>query len=370
MSTFSLLIKPVGADCNLRCTYCFYRPKAALYPETKQPRMNDEVLDRLIADAMSQRADTTVFGWQGGEPALMGLDFYRKVVELQIRYGISGQGVGNSLQTNGTLLTPEWARFLREYSWLVGLSIDGPANLHDKYRRDRNSAPTFHRVMDVMLMLRAYEVEFNALVLVNNHNVKHPDRLYDFLIENGVAFMQFVPCVEPGSQPGKPAPYSITPGAYGDFLCRLFDRWAADWPDVSIRDFDQLLLSQLNRPGCICMFGEVCDHYLVVEHNGDVYPCDFFVVPELKLGNIMESPLAQLAQTELRREFAADKSSHDSECAGCEWLSHCRGGCVKHRIVLGGRVCDPSYFCESYRRLYDHAADKVRELAARVKASC
>ncbi|MDO8681903.1 MAG: radical SAM protein, partial [Armatimonadota bacterium] len=233
MSNLSFLIKPVGADCNLRCTYCFYRPKGSLYPETKQHIMSAEVLDRLISDVMGQRADSTVFGWQGGEPALAGLDFYKQVVELEMKYGADGQGVGNSLQTNGTLLNTEWARFLAEYKWLVGLSIDGPADLHNKYRRDKDGSPTHKQVMDVMLLLRLYEVEFNALVLVNNHNVKHPGVLYDFLRENDVSFMQFVPCIEPGVR-GKPAPYSITPEDYGDFLCELFDRWVLDWPNISI----------------------------------------------------------------------------------------------------------------------------------------
>ncbi|MDO8589367.1 MAG: anaerobic sulfatase maturase [Armatimonadota bacterium] len=365
MSHLSLLVKPVGADCNLRCSYCFYRPKAALYPEAKHPRMENRVLERLISDAMGQRADSTTFGWQGGEPALAGLDFYRLVVQLQMAYGARGQGVGNSLQTNGTLLNAEWARFLREYNFLVGLSIDGPADLHNKYRRDRQGAPTYSQVMDTMRLLRLYEVEFNALVLVNNHNVRKPVVLYEFLRDNGVTFMQFVPCVEPGPE-GKPAPYSITPSAYGDFLCGLFDAWLEDYPDVSVRDFDQLLLTSLNRPGCICMHGQSCDHYLVVEHNGDVYPCDFFVLPDLRLGNVMENTLEELGNVQLRSEFAAGKSDHGPKCLQCEWLNYCRGGCIKHRTVLGGEVGDPSYFCESYRQLNAHSMGTIRELAARI----
>jgi uncharacterized protein len=327
--------------------------------------MTQDVLERLISDAMGRRCDSTVFGWQGGEPALAGLDFYKQVVEFQMQYGASGQGVGNSLQTNGTLLTPEWARFLNEYRWLVGLSIDGPADLHNKYRRDKTGAPTYEQVMDTMRLLRAYEVEFNALVLVNNHNVKRPGLLYEFLRDNEVAFMQFVPCVEPGPS-GKAAPYSITPKAYGEFLCALFDKWVEDYPNVSVRDFDQLLLSTLGRPGCICMHDEICDHYLVIEHNGDVYPCDFFVQGELKLGNVMHSSLEEMEQAPLRAKFAADKSNHGNECSECPWLSYCRGGCMKHRVALGGSVCDPSYFCEGYKMLYEHSAGTIKKLAAAI----
>lgn len=367
MPNLSLLIKPVGADCNLRCSYCFYRPKAALYPEAKHPKMTDEVLDRLISDAMSRRAEVTSFGWQGGEPTLAGLDFYKRVVEFQMKYGASGQAVGNSLQTNGVLLTGEWARFLNEYSWLVGLSMDGPEDLHNKYRKDAKGAGTFRQVMDTMRLLRVYEVEFNVLVLLNDHNVKKPDLLYDFLRENGVVFMQFVPCIESiGS--GKAAPYCITPEAYGDFLCAVFDRWVQDYPEISVRDFDQLLLSELGRPGCICMHGDVCDHYLVVEHNGDVYPCDFFVQDDLRLGNIMEKPLSELGELEARKQFAANKSTHGSECAECPWLSFCHGGCMKHRVILGGEFGDPSYFCKAYRQLYEHSIPTIKSLAAKIPA--
>ncbi|MDO8683786.1 MAG: SPASM domain-containing protein, partial [Armatimonadota bacterium] len=189
--------------------------------------------------------------------------------------------------------------------------------------------------------------------------------LYDFLRENDVSFMQFVPCIEPGVR-GKPAPYSITPEDYGDFLCELFDRWVLDWPNISIRDFDQLLLTTINRPGCICMHGEICNHYLVVEHTGDVYPCDFFVQPELKLGNIMDNTLEELAQMEKRAEFAAGKSDHGNTCAECPWLSYCHGGCIKHRVVLGGQTCDPSYFCKSYQQLYEHSIETVKSLAAKL----
>jgi uncharacterized protein len=365
MPHLSLLVKPVGADCNLRCNYCFYRQKAGMYPHEKHPRMNNHVLERLISDAMGRRAESTAFAWQGGEPTLAGLDFYRLAVQLQMAYGASGQGVGNSLQTNGTLLNAEWARFLAEYRFLVGLSIDGPADLHNNYRRASDGSTTYTQVLHTMRMLRVYEVEFNALVLLNDNNVTCPERIYDFLRENGITFMQFIPCIEADSG-HNPTSFSISPEEYGDFLCALFDKWLGDYPDVSVRDFDQLLLTSLKKPGCICTHGESCDHYLVIEHNGDAYPCDFFVLPNMRMGNIMDTALAQLEQTNQRRSFAADKSDHGFKCRDCEWLDYCHGGCTKHRTVLGGRVTDPSYFCSSYKQLYRHSADKIKDLAAQM----
>jgi uncharacterized protein len=363
MSHISLLIKPVGANCNLRCDYCFYRHKAGSRPSSTRPRMSNRVLETLISDAMARRADSTTFAWQGGEPTLAGLDFYRLVVQLQMAYGASGQSVCNSLQTNGTLLNEEWVRFLAQYRFLVGLSIDGPADLHNKYRRTSDGSPTYDEVMNSMRLLSKHEVEFNVLALLSEYNVSKPTLLYDFLRDNGVAFMQFVPCVEPGKE-GEPAPYSISPEAYGDFLCALFDMWLRDYPNVSVRDFDQLLLRALRKPGCICMHGESCDHYLVVEQNGDVYPCDFFVTPGLLIGNIVNNTLSELEQTCRRRSFAASKSDYGAACAQCDWLDYCHGGCIKHRVVLGGQVSNPSYFCKSYRQLFEHSAGKIKDLAA------
>lgn len=363
MSHLSLLIKPVGADCNLRCSYCFYRRKSSLYPEAKQHKMSNQVLEALIRDALEQRAESSVFSWQGGEPTLAGLDFFRLVVQLQMAYGAPGQRVSNSLQTNGILLTAEWAGFLREYKFLVGLSVDGPPDLHNKYRRDRDGGPTFDQVMNAMRLLRVYEVQFNALVLLNDHNVRHPKALYNFFGGNSVSHMQFVPCVEATSA-GKLAPYSITPEAYGDFLCALFDAWVRDYPSVSIRDFDQMLLTTLNQPGNICTHGESCEDYLVIEHNGDAYPCDFYIEPSLRLGNILENSIEELEQTDARKAFATHKSEYGEECLACEWLAYCHGGCQKHRTAFGGAVSRPSYFCESYKQLYEHSIQTITQLAA------
>lgn len=368
MQLNSLLIKPAGPDCNLRCNYCFYRQKAGIYPASKEHRMKPATLECLISQVMRSESIRPCFAWQGGEPTLMGLDFFKRVVELEVAYGRDGQLVSNSLQTNGTLLHAKWAEFLVEYRFLVGVSLDGPADLHDHYRRDSTKRPTHRRVMESIRILREHGVEFNVLTLLNDRNVKEPDRLYDFLLDHGVFFMQFVPCVEPGGG-GTPAPFSITTEQYGEFLCRMFDRWAADFPNVSIRDFDDLLARTAGRAEAMCVYAERCGDYLVVEHNGDVYPCDFFVQPKLRLGNIHDNSLEEIAALPEFKAFGERKSDSArlGECGGCEWLDVCHGGCQKHRLILEPRRTDsPSYFCAAYRRFFAHSRERIREMAERV----
>ncbi len=232
----SLLIKPAGPDCNLRCNYCFYRQKAGMFG-AKTHRMSEQVLETTIRDAM--RMGVRMFSWQGGEPTMMGLGFFRKVVEIEMKYAPPGTSVANALQTNGTLLDREWVTFLARYRFLVGLSIDGPARLHNNYRKDAQGKGTHERVMRAVRLLREGGVDFNALVLLNNLNVREPAAIYEFLKKNDIVFVQYVPCVEPGGRKAA-ASFSISAEDYGEFLVEAFDMWAADFPGVSIRDFDEL----------------------------------------------------------------------------------------------------------------------------------
>lgn len=359
----SVLIKPAGPDCNLRCNYCFYRQKAGMFGG-KQHRMTDQTLETLIRDCM--RMGVTTFSWQGGEPTTMGLPFFERVVELEMKYGAPGAMVANALQTNGVLLDKDWARFLAEYRFLIGLSLDGPKRFHDHYRKDAGGRGTFDRVMRAAKVMTDHGVEFNILVLVNDVNVKEPDAVYDFMRENDFPFLQFVPCVEPGGK-GVPAPFCITPHDYGEFLVRIFDRWVEDFPNVSIRDFDDLLARELGRPTGTCTVSPRCGSYAVVEHNGDVFACDFFVVSKWKLGNILESSLEEIVTSGKLEEFARAKGELGPVCQACEFLQHCWGGCQKHRVVLGGDVTEPSYFCEAYQRLYSHVAPQMPGLAQKLR---
>ncbi|MCL6520645.1 MAG: anaerobic sulfatase maturase [Armatimonadetes bacterium] len=360
-SVISLLIKPAGPDCNLRCTYCFYRQKSDMFPGVKEHRMKASTLERLIEQGMEAGRDLAQFSWQGGEPTLMGLDFFKRVVELQAANLREGQIVTNALQTNATLLDNKWAEFLAAYNFLVGVSLDGPAIFHDYYRRDSRKAGSYARVIQSIRMLLEAGAEVNILVLLNDRNVREPDRVYDALLETGVKYFQFVPCLEPGPG-GTPAFYSITPEQYGEFLCRIFDRWLDSPMDISVRDFDDLMLMLQGQPSNTCITQPRCGGYMLVEHTGDVFPCDFFVLPKWKLGNLNETPLSELRFSTKLAKFGEQKTMLSDACRECHWLRFCYGGCIKHRIILGGAPSDPSYFCNSYKMFFEYATSVLEEI--------
>ncbi len=359
---FSVLVKPVSSDCNLACEYCFYSSKAdELYPETRIHRMSLRVLRELIAQLMVLSPDQASFCWQGGEPTLAGLDFYKEAVRYQSLFSIPGQLVMNSLQTNGTLIDEHWAEFLARFNFLVGVSLDGPPEFHDYYRKDRLGNPSYERVMRGIEWLRKFNVKFNILVLLNQHNIKYPRELYHFFIDQGFRFLQFIPCVERDSETGEIASYSITPEQYGHFLCEVFDEWVAPGiPKVYVRDFDELLISYVTGEAPSCIFSRECGKYVVVEFNGDVYACDFFVEPRWFLGNLMEQPLEKIIESERFMEFKRIKSKLiNDNCRGCRWLQYCNGGCPKHWIQLG---LNHNYFCSAYKAFFEHSHEKFLEL--------
>lgn len=360
----SLLIKPAGPDCNLACEYCFYRSKSALYPDTPRPRMSEQVLESMIRQYLSLSGPQAAFGWQGGEPLLMGLDFFRKAVEFQKKYGKPGQRLANGMQTNGVLLDDEWARFLRDYRFLVGLSLDGPPEMHDVYRQTANGRGSHARVMDALKSLKRYNVEFNALVVLNPVNVKQPERLYDYFLENQIYHLQFIPLAEL-DKTGKVASFSITAEQYGDFLCAVFDRWLVDGkPTAYIRLFDEMLIRYVRGEFPSCTLRDSCDSYVVIEHNGDVYACDFFVEKGWHLGNLLETPLEEIVQSKKRQGFAARKRNVSALCRQCPWLSFCYGGCPKYRLIAGGSITSVNYFCQAYRRFFEHSKatyERMRE---------
>jgi uncharacterized protein len=292
------------------------------------------------------------------------------VVELQKKYGVSGQEVGNSLQTNAILLNESWCRFLHENKFLVGISIDGPKEFHDYYRLDHSGAGTFDRVMRAIDNCKQYNVEYNTLTLLNARNADHPDEIFDFLVGLGVKFVQFIPCVEVDPATGEIADFSITTKQYGDFLCRLFDRWCEYGPrNLSIRDFDSVLSYYVTGRHSICTFDKQCSQYIVIEHTGDAFCCDFFVEPKWRLGNIFETPIEKLAAGIKKRTFARAKKNLCNKCLVCRHLAVCRGGCMKDRAPFDkenyGRE---SYFCEAYKRFFDHALPRFMQIAAEINA--
>jgi len=332
--------------------------------------MSDEVLEKLVKDYMRLGFPVSGFAWQGGEPTLMGLDFFRRAVELQKKYGTPGQQVSNTLQTNGVLLDDKWCRFFHDNKFLLGISIDGPRGFHDYYRLDNSGAGTFDKVMRGIQTCKKYKVEFSALILLNNKNVEHPDELFDFLIENDMTYLQFIPCVERDPTTGKIADFSITPQQYGQFLCRIFDRWYNYGPEkLNIRDFDSIVTFYVLGKHTICTYSKQCAGFVVIEHTGDAFCCEFFVEPKRRLGNILETPLEKLAASSKKRFFARAKQNLSNKCLLCKYLDICRGGCIKDRLRLNDdRRSRESYFCEGYKRFFDYALPRFTQIAAAINA--
>ncbi len=365
MQPFSLLIKPAGSDCNLDCKYCFYKNRAPQIGYGRQ-RMDDKILEKFTRDYLQLGFALSAFAWQGGEPTLMGLDFYKRAVELQAKYRQRQQRIENALQTNAILIDEEWGRFLHDNNFLVGISIDGPKELHDYYRVDHSGSGSFEKVIRAIEICRQYKVDFNTLTLLNDRTAEHPDEIFDFLAGLGTRFLQFIPCVETDPETGKIADFSITPRQYGDFMCRLFDRWAEYGPGkISIRSFDSILSYCAAGRHTLCTFDRQCSGYIVVEHTGDCFPCDFFVQPKWLLGNIFDTPIEKLAAGSKKRSFARAKQNLCNKCLLCRHLDVCRGGCLKDRLPLGGDnfKCE-SYLCEGYKRFFDYAMPRFVQIAA------
>lgn len=362
----SLLIKPSGPDCNLDCTYCFYLDKANEFPEEKIHRMSLKVLEELIKQTFQQGPKHISFGWQGGEPTLMGLSFFRKAVEFQQKYG-EGKIVGNGLQTNGILINQEWANFLAKYNFLVGLSLDGPAHIHDNYRFTKNGKGTWSKVNDTAKLLLDSGVATNALIVVNEYSAKFPEEIYNYHKELGLNYMQFIPCVETDqSERDKAASFSVSDEAYGEFLKRIFDCWYNDIKDgiatTSVRYFDSVFHNYVGLEAPECTLAKVCGSYLVVEHNGDVFSCDFFVEDSWKLGNVMTHRLDEMLNSPRQEKFGLIKADLPEECIACEWLKKCWGGCTKDRIK-DPRDKGSNHFCHSYKLFFEHADKKLTDLA-------
>lgn len=361
---FQLLIKPVSGDCNMKCTYCFYRRVKDIYPTQGKHLMSKNVMRSLIKDLLSYSFQTSVFAWQGGEPTLAGLDFFRLTVDLEKRYGHRGQSVGNALQTNGLLIDKDWAKFLSEYNFLVGISLDGPGEIHNHYRQN-----SYQKVMKAIKILKDYQVKFNILTVVNEFNIKKGREIYQFFRENGFSYLQFIPCLEWDPKLQKSRPYAFEPEEFGEFLCTVFDEWRKnDVYRVSIRLFDDLLSYYLGKPPPSCTFNDRCDTYMVVEFNGDIYPCDFFVYPEWKLGNLMQQSLMDISNSETRKKFANRKGILSEDCKKCRWLPFCQGGCQVGRFYPNNNN-GKNYLCSAYRKFFTYSEQTFRQLAREFSGS-
>ena len=367
MKPFSLLIKPASADCNLRCHYCFYIDH--LENVEKTPRMSDEVLDAMISSYMQTNQNLRYsFGWQGGEPTLMRVDFFKKVVELQQKYAPPNAIINNGLQTNGTLITEAMAKLFGEYKFLLGVSLDGPAELHDHYRKTIGHKPTHHRVMQGIERLKKNNVEFNILILVNNVTVRHAKQIYHYLCDNGFYYHQYIPCVE-FDEDGNLLPFSITGDDWGKFLSELFDEWIKkDIYKVSIRSFDSLVEYLVYNRYNVCYMGKNCCQYFVVEYDGSVYPCDFFVREDLILGNVKNNTWDELSTSPMYKKFGAEKERWNSYCNKCSYLNLCHGDCQKFRYGWKTYPKSLSILCKGWRIFYTHSLSRFKYIVENYKS--
>ena len=392
---FHVMTKPIGPICNLDCKYCFYLEKEKLYPDKSNWRMPDNVLERYIQQYIEgQEVPEVSFAWQGGEPTLMGLDFFKRIVGYQQKYA-NGKTVTNAMQTNGTLLDDEWCAFLAENKFLVGLSMDGPEKLHDRYRVDKKGNPSFEQVMRGLRLMKKHNTQFNILCVVNRVNSKHPMDVYRFFRAEGSGFMQFIPLVEragmpdsgltlaeppllpilgqaAGDEPVSPVtPWSVEPLAFGEFLSAIFDEWVRrDVGQQFVQIFDVMLGLWLGMPASLCVFAETCGTAMALEHNGDLYSCDHYVYPRYKLGNIMESTIAELVDLPMQKKFGQDKlDTLPKFCRECDVRFACNGECPKHRFL---RTPDGepglNYLCAGYKEFLHHIDPHMQAMGGLLRA--
>ena len=378
---FSVMAKPVGSACNLRCKYCYYLEKGKFYKTGDSHLMNEESLENFIQQYIgSQPTKTVVFNWHGGEALIRPINFYRKIVELERKYG-NGREITNTIQTNGTLLTDEWCEFFQEHNWLVGVSIDGPQHLHDVYRKKANGESSFTEVMEGISLLNKHRVDWNVLATVNAANADYPEETYRFLKNLGTPFLQFTPVVErikrdgmlanQGDENIKLAEFSVKPVQWGNFICRVFDEWVkSDVGEIYVQLFDATLANKIGAQSPVCTMASECGSALAVEFNGDVYSCDHFVFPKYKLGNIYKKPLWQMSMSEQQKRFGnSKKDSLPKKCRECEYLWGCHGECPRNRFVKTsekGRFLN--YLCEGYRMFFEHVSPAMEFMKKELEA--
>jgi uncharacterized protein len=366
MRNISLLIKPASSACNLRCRYCFYADEAARRSRASAGVMSRETAAELIRSACreAEKGGLVSFAFQGGEPTVAGLDFFRFFVKTAREEKPAGVSLAFSMQTNGTLLDGEWASFLRDEGFLVGLSVDGFKEAHDLYRPDAEGKGTWNRVRRSAELLQRHQVEVNALCVVTRQCARSPQKAYETLKRLGFRYLQFIACLDPGDGERGRMPWSLTPEAYGEFLCRLFDLWYLDWEKGdyhSVRLFDDYVHLLLGDGAGTCATCGRCGCSFVVEADGTVYPCDFFALDEWKAGKIGESGLSGLADGETFRRFLDLGREKPAECAGCRWRTLCNGGCVNDWV--SGPDGDRNYYCDSFRKFFAHAEERLLRIA-------
>ncbi|MFD2670320.1 anaerobic sulfatase maturase [Marinicrinis sediminis] len=363
----SVMWKTVSNSCNLACDYCYFDGCNGL--DMEKVRIQESILESFMQQYMPLTSGVASFAWQGGEPMLAGLDFFKRVVDLQMTYAPPHTTLNNAIQTNGTLITDEWAQFFKHYRFLVGVSLDGSRMIHNKRRPFGSGAGSYDAVMKGLEVLRRHQVDFNVLTVIHEDNVDKADELMDFYEREGLDYVQFIPAMNfKAQETEKAGDYLISPQQYGDFLCRTFDRWLQNGrPQRSVRQFDNLLSQTLNHPAELCTHRARCPLSLVIESNGDVFPCDFFMDEGNRLGNLKTDALTALLDSTPYAEFLSLKSRLPDACMNCEYLSQCHGGCPRNRNWMAEKPQVPDYFCASYRQLYAHSQAPLEVVATRIR---
>lgn len=370
---FHVIVKPNGAVCNLRCSYCYYLEKSLLYPETQSFRMPDTILEELTRQYISAQPEQIRelhFSWQGGEPTLLGMKFFQKAVALQKKYQRPGLHILNTMQTNGTLLDDKWGKFLHDENFLVGISLDGPEDVHDRFRLSPNGRGSFASVMRGLEILNKHQVEFNILTVVNRLNGSQPKRTYEFLKQTGSRFFQFIPIVE-RDPTGNMTSQSTGSRQWGRFLIGLFDDWLdKDVGEIFIQHIDVFLGLFMNFPAALCVHSQTCGRAVALEHNGDLYSCDHFVFADHFLGNITEKPLVDMLDGEFQTRFGENKKTGLPQfCRRCRYLTLCNGGCPAHRFAKApGGEAGLNYLCEGFRLFFAFALPYFRAMAESLNA--
>lgn len=366
MPNINLLVKPASGACNLRCKYCFYADEAAHREVANYGMMSEETLEQVVARAFEAADSTITFGFQGGEPTLRGLDFYKTLVALQKKYARRGITVQNAIQTNGLLINDEWAEFLHENRFLTGLSVDGHVDLHDAHRVDAAGGESFLRVMKAAETLERHQADFNVLTVVTAETARKIRRVYAFFRKNKLLWQQYIPCLDPLGQERGLTPYALTPQLYASFLKTLFDLWYEDvcaGRFIYIRYFENLLGMLIGRPPESCGLSGQCALQFVVEADGSVYPCDFYALDEYRMGSVQTHSLREMAGSEAARRFLAAPQVHEN-CAGCRYFAICRGGCRRDRDE--GERIGLNYFCPAYQEFFEYALPRLTQLARQI----
>lgn len=365
MPAMSLLIKPASSLCNMRCKYCFYADVAENREVKNYGMMSEKTLEEMVKKALSYAEGQCTFAFQGGEPTMEGLEYYRRLVELQVKYNVNKVAIYNSIQTNGLVVDEAWAEFFAKNKFLVGLSVDGPKDIHDSFRVDSAGGGTHNRVMQTVNLFNKYGVEYNVLCVVNNYVARHGSKVYKFFRQKGFRYLQFIPCID-AFDDDESHDYSLTAERYGEFLKTTFDEYYFDMKNgnyTSVRTFDAYIEMLLGRRPGTCGMSGVCTSYYVVEGDGGIFPCDFYVLDKYNMGNLLSQSFEQMAASPAAKQFVEESLHVDEACGKCKWQSLCRGGCRRDREPFVDGRPGLNKYCKAFSGFFEYAYPRLKELA-------